>query len=132
METRRINIMSVTRGSLAPGPDGRAVVLDTLSGENGVPFWHDRSGGKHHPDADGTITVFTLPDVQLHAHGETRGTRGASHALSSDGRPICPNGRRSQTLTVWESRTALAGVTCKACRETLNLAPLAPRRRNGT
>lgn len=130
MDTMRVEITTVERGSLAPSGSGGAVVLDTLSGDERGAFWHDRSGGRHYADGDGRITVYRAT-VRTDAIGESAGKDGARHALSFADKPICPNGRRSRTLTVWQSGTALASVTCESCRAALNLAPVPARQSAG-
>lgn len=131
METVRIKIEDVKRGSLLAGLSGR-VVADTLSADERGPFWHDNVYGRHYAtDTDGTIAVYVSP-VRTDAFGETRGRNGASHALVAGTEiPVCPNGARSGSLTVWESGTALATVTCRQCRTMLRLAPTARRMSSG-
>lgn len=122
MRTERIKIEDVVRGSLAPGGGG-AVVLDTLSmHEYGKPFWYDTDGGKHYATG-GMLTVY-VPTVRIHAAGD--GTDGKRHALVDEGpdeklsRGVCA-ASQGMALNVWESGTALAGVTCGGCRLSIGL-----------
>lgn len=130
MDTTRIKIEDVKRGSLARNRDGRTVVLDTLSGDERGPYWVDTNGGRHRADSNGALVVY-VATVRTDAVGESAGKSGASHALTFAGTPLCPNGRRSGTLEVWESGTAVAGITCRACRKALNLAPRRERESAG-
>lgn len=120
MRTVKIHFLKVQRGSLLPGWAG-AAVADTLSVDERGPFWRDRSNGRHYADPNGMIEVYAAP-VRTDAVGKTRGKSGASHALKAGtDEAICPNGRRSKGLDVWESGTALASVTCEPCRRALKL-----------
>jgi hypothetical protein len=120
MDTIKVNITDVRRGSLLVGWAGKAVA-DTLSADGRGAFWRDRSSGKHYADPNGKITVY-VPTVRIDAIGKSGGKNGAVHALKSGtDTPVCPNGQRSKSVDVWEAGTALASVTCGACRKMVGL-----------
>lgn len=122
MVITRVQLADVKRGTLLVGWAGK-VVADTLSADDdGKPFWYDRSSGRHYGNGDGTINVYVSP-VRTQAIGQTRS--GVKHALLNAvpgelPAGVCGPSRRAE-LAVWESGTALAGVTCDNCRSILGL-----------
>jgi hypothetical protein len=118
MDTTRVKIGDVKRGDMIPGWGG-VVVADTFSAtEDGVPFWWDTNGQRHTWAGDGYAVVY-VATVETHKIGQT--LTGVRHILTFDGKPVCPAGRRARNIAVWESGTALASVTCIACRVAYNL-----------
>jgi hypothetical protein len=122
MSTIRPPIGEITRGSLAPS-DGGAVVLDTLStSPEGRQFWYDTNGGRHY-ETGGMLFIY-VPTVRIHHVGQD--LDGKRHALvlpTEDGeapRGVCADSQ-GKALSVWESGTALAGVTCGGCRLSIGL-----------
>lgn len=125
--TSQVKFSNVQRGDLLEVPGGY-VVADTPSAGGSVerpePFWYDTDGGRHFPDpADGTLTV-RVATFRTHAHGVDR--EGVVHALLNPvpdrlPRAYCQNVKDSD-LSVWESGTSLAAVTCPDCRRMIGLA----------
>lgn len=117
MDTQRVKIGDVKRGSMIPGFGG-AVIAETLSvTADGTPFWWDTDGRRHFGD-DGRLTVY-VPTVRTDAVGQPK-TSLVLHAVTGAGRGACQVSQ-SAYLDVWESGTALASVTCGVCRSSLNL-----------
>ncbi|MFE0472603.1 hypothetical protein ACFW2V_13410 [Streptomyces sp. NPDC058947] len=120
MQITRLPITEITRGSLAPS-DGGAVVLGTLSNRDGRVFWYDTDGGRHY-ETGGMLAVY-VPTVRIHAYGQDR--NGKRHALLPQVEKETPRGvcadSQGEELAVWESGTALAGVTCGGCRLSIGL-----------
>lgn len=120
MDTTQIKITEIACGTMVPG-NGGAVVLDTLASDDaGRVFWYDTNNNRHY-ETGGTLTVY-VSTVRTQAVGEDRDK--VRHALvnfvpDETPRAVCETRRRK--LDVWESGTALAGVTCTGCRGTLGL-----------
>jgi hypothetical protein len=131
MDTAKIGIEDVTRGSMIPGGSG-ITIAETLSADERGTFWHGTDGRRHYGDSDGLMVVF-VPTVRTQAYGQSR--EHGRHALLNpvpgrEPQGLCP-GSRNAELTVWESGIALYSVTCDTCRRMLNLVPNAPRQSNG-
>jgi hypothetical protein len=131
MDTTRVKIEDVARGSMIPGWSG-VTIAETLSADERGVFWHGTDGGRHYADINGLMVVF-VPTVRTQQYGRTR--MGVQHALlpqvpNEPPRGLCAASRCLE-LAVWESGIALSGVTCNTCRRMLSLAPNAPRQSNG-
>lgn len=134
----QVKLNDITRGDLLMVAGGY-VIADTISAagtvESPEPFWYDTDNGRHFPNpTDGTLTV-RIATFRTHAHGEDG--KGVVHALLNPvpdrpARGYC-EGARDAELSVWESGTALANVTCPDCRRALGLVntPRGERKRQG-
>ena len=122
MDTVKKNMHDVKRGSLLVGWAGK-VPADTVSADEKGPFLRDASGGKHYGDGNGMVTVY-VPTVRTDVVAQKPGKGGREavrHAVTFADVPVCPQGRTAKGLTLWESGTALASVTCSSCASILKL-----------
>lgn len=142
MDTTRQRIDDVKRGSLIQVAGGFVIAdLDgwTPGSDRVEPqqFLYDTDSGRHFPNADGTL-IIGVATFRTQAYGKVPGKATQGHALLNavPGKPpagLCPASRNlGDAMSVWESGTALTGVTCRACRRMIGLVNTgANRQSNG-
>lgn len=139
MDTTRVKLDAVKRGTLVPTAAGLVVADDVAHTweDNPRPYLRDTNLGRHFPDVNGTVEIV-VPTFDTQATGKLPGKDRASHILLNEvpGRPrqgLCPASRNTMgPADVWQSGTALAGVTCQSCRKMVRLVgTYSTRRSNG-
>lgn len=137
-EIESVNFDKINRGDLIMTAGG-FVVADTLSAagtvEQPAPFWYDTDRGRHFPNpTDGTLQVRANLDFFTQDIGQD--DKGVCHILlnpmpDTGPQSICPDAQNAR-LDMWGSGTALASVTCPACRKATGvIGRYASRRSNG-